>query len=164
MELIAEIFRFGSNNQINMDEVFGNNSDLYNQALQLESTDALGAWLKENCMKMQRQVTNERQDTTKSFVTRAVEYVKEHYADQELSIETICSYLNVSAAYFSTVFKKETGKTFINYLTDYRMEQAVDLLLTKDEKTYIIAEKLDILIRTISAMCLKTIWNVTIKI
>ena len=141
MELIAEIFRFGSNNQINMDEVFGNNSDLYNQALQLESTDALGAWLKENCMKMQRQVTNERQDTTKSFVTRAVEYVKEHYADQELSIETICSYLNVSAAYFSTVFKKETGKTFINYLTDYRMEQAVDLLLTKDEKTYIIAEK-----------------------
>ena len=27
MELIAEIFRFGSNNQINMDEVFGNNSD-----------------------------------------------------------------------------------------------------------------------------------------
>ena len=141
MELIAEIFRFGSNNQINMDEVFGNNSDLYNQALQLESTDALGAWLKENCMKMQRQVTNERQDTTKSFVTRAVEYVKEHYADQELSIETICSYLNVSAAYFSTDFKKETGKTFINYLTDYRMEQAVDLLLTKDEKTYIIAEK-----------------------
>ena len=47
----------------------------------------------------------------------------------------------MSAAYFSTVFKKETGKTFINYLTDYRMEQAVDLLLTKDEKTYIIAEK-----------------------
>ena len=104
MELIAEIFRFGSNNQINMDEVFGNNSDLYNQALQLESTDALGAWLKENCMKMQRQVTNERQDTTKSFVTRAVEYVKEHYADQELSIETICSYLNVSAAYFFHCF------------------------------------------------------------
>lgn len=141
MELIAEIFRFGSNNQINMEDVFGSNNDVYNQALQLESTDALGAWLKENCMKMQRQVTNERQDTTKSFVTKAVEYVKEHYADQELSIETICSYLNVSAAYFSTVFKKETGKTFINYLTDYRMEQAVDLLLTKDEKTYIIAEK-----------------------
>ncbi len=66
-----------------MEEVFGENSDVYNQAvLQLESTDALGAWLKENCMKMQRQMTNERQDTTKSFVTRAIEYVKEHYADQ----------------------------------------------------------------------------------
>ena len=141
MELIAEIFRFGSNHEINMEEVFGENSDVYNQALQLESTEDLGAWLTENCIRMQRQITSERQDTTKSFVTRAIEYVKENYAKQDLSIETICSYLNVSAAYFSTVFKKETGKTFINYLTDYRMEQAVELLLTRDEKTYVIAEK-----------------------
>ncbi len=141
MELIAEIFRFGSNNQVNMDEIFGGNRDVYNQALQLESTDALTEWLKNNCIKMQKQILSERQDTTKSFVTRAIEYVKENYSNQELSIETICGYLNVSAAYFSTVFKKETGKTFINYLTDYRMEQAVNLLLTENEKTYIIAEK-----------------------
>lgn len=141
MELITEIFRFGANNQMNLESIFGENSDVYTQALQMESQEALGEWLNENCMKMLYQVLNERQDTTKSFVTKAIEYVKEHYANQELSIETICSYLNVSAAYFSTVFKKETGKTFINYLTDYRMEQALELLMTQNEKTYIIAEK-----------------------
>ena len=92
-------------------------------------------------LKLQKQVQNERQDTTKSFVSKAIDYVKEHYADTDLGIETICGYLNVSAAYFSTVFKKETGKTFINYLTDYRMEEAVELLLTQNEKTYVIAEK-----------------------
>ena len=48
---------------------------------------------------------------------------------------------NTASAYFSTVFKKETGKTFIGYLTDLRMEQAVDLLITKQEKTYMIADK-----------------------
>lgn len=90
---------------------------------------------------MHRQVLHERQDTTKFFVTKAIAYVKEHYGDQDLSIETICSYLSVSAAYFSTVFKKETGKTFINYLTDYRMDKALELLMEKGEKTYIIAEK-----------------------
>ena len=74
-------------------------------------------------------------------MARAIEYVKEHYGDQDLSIETICRFLNVSAAHFSTVFKKETGKTFINYLTDYRMREAVNLLLTENEKTYIIAQK-----------------------
>ena len=58
-----------------------------------------------------------------------------------MSIEMLCGHLNVSAAYFSTVFKKETGKTFIQYLTDYRMETAVELLLTQNEKTYVIAEK-----------------------
>lgn len=114
---------------------------MYTRAMQLESTDALRGWLCENCLKLQKQVQNERQDTTKSFVSKAIDYVKEHYADTDLGIETICGYLNVSAAYFSTVFKKETGKTFINYLTDYRMEEAVELLLTQNEKTYVIAEK-----------------------
>lgn len=86
-------------------------------------------------------LSSERQNNTKSFVTRAVEYVRENYADQSISIETVCRTLGVSAAYFSTVFKKETGKTFIGYLTDYRMEAAEELLLTTDDKTYMIAEK-----------------------
>ena len=141
MELITEFFRLGANNRINLEEVFGENSDVYTQAMQLESPEALEKWLCENCLKMQKQVLNERRDTTKSFVKKAIAYVKEHYADQDLSIETICGYLSVSAAYFSTVFKKETGKTFINYLTDYRMEVAENLLLTENEKTYIIAQK-----------------------
>ena len=140
MELITEMFRFGANNQINLEKIFGENNDIYTQAMQLESPEALREWLDESCVKMQTEVLNERSDTTKSFVARAIEYVKEHYADTDLGIETICGYLNVSAAYFSTVFKKETGKTFINYLTDYRMEAAVELLLMKNEKTYVIAE------------------------
>lgn len=90
---------------------------------------------------MQEMIQNGRQDTTKSFVTKAIEYVREHYADSGLNVESVCKNLSVSTAYFSTVFKKETGKTFINYLTEYRMEQALNLLLNQDEKTYVIAEK-----------------------
>lgn len=141
MELMTGLFRFGANNQMNLEEIFGEDYDVYTQAMQLESPEILGHWLAENCRKMQRQIAVGRRDTTKSFVTKAKEYVREHYADSALGIETVCGYLNVSAAYFSTVFKKETGQTFINYLTDYRMEEALDLLLNKDEKTYIIAEK-----------------------
>ena len=47
----------------------------------------------------------------------------------------------MTGTYFSTIFKKETGKTFISFLTDYRMEKAVELLMTTNDKTYIIAEK-----------------------
>ena len=58
-----------------------------------------------------------------------------------LYLDEVCRKLNVSAAYFSTIFKKETGKTFVRYLTDYRMEKAVNMLMTGNEKTYVIAEK-----------------------
>ena len=92
-------------------------------------------------MKLQSMLRDKRTDTTKSFVKKAIEYVNDHYADQDLSVDRICSELSVSSAYFSTVFKKETGKTFVTYLTDYRMEKALQLLIEKDEKTYVIAQQ-----------------------
>lgn len=141
LEVIAELFRFGNNNQLNMEEIFGNDNDIYAQALQQDSPESLGVWLHDICMRLLQAVQSDRRNTTKSFVQKAVEYIWEHYADPDLGIETLCAYLGVSAAYFSTIFKKETGKTFVKFLTDYRMEQAVELLMDRKEKTYVIAEK-----------------------
>ncbi len=42
---------------------------------------------------------------------------------------------------FFITFKKETGKTFISWLTDYRMDHAADLMLETNEKSYKIAER-----------------------
>mgnify|MGYP000340960527 FL=1 len=109
--------------------------------MQMESPKELEQWLLKVCEKLQETVQQERQASTRSFVSRAVEYVQEHYSDRNITIESVCRELGVSAAYFSTIFKKETGKTFISFLTDYRMEKAVELLMTTSDKTYIIAEK-----------------------
>ena len=141
MELVAELFRFTASHNLNPENVFGGNGDVYSQVLQMESAEVLDRWLRRVCTNLQNAVMNERQDSTKFFVKNAEEYVKEHFADQDLGVDEICRKLNVSAAYFSTIFKKETGKTFVRYLTDYRMEKAVNMLMTGNEKTYVIAEK-----------------------
>ena len=141
MELAAELVRFAAGHELNIGTGSTDGSDVYHQALHMESTDVLEQWLQTLCRNLQREMLHERQDSTKSFVQRAEEYVKTHYADQDLSVEEICREMNVSAAYFSTIFKKETGKTFVRYLTDYRMEQAVILLMSGNDKTYMIAEK-----------------------
>ena len=67
--------------------------------------------------------------------------MQKNYGNSDVSVEMLCSYLHVSPAYFSTIFKKETGSSFISYLTDVRMEEAVKLLNTTDDKTYIISAK-----------------------
>ncbi|WP_440322665.1 response regulator [Laedolimicola sp.] len=141
MELAAELVRFAAGHELNIGTGSTDGSDVYHQALHMESTEVLEQWLQTLCRNLQREMLHERQDSTKSFVQRAEEYVKAHYADQDLSVEEICREMNVSAAYFSTIFKKETGKTFVRYLTDYRMEQAVILLMSGNDKTYMIAEK-----------------------
>lgn len=141
LEILTEMFRFGSNNQLNVEEIFGANMEAYSKVLQMQSIEELEEWLLDISDKIQSQFCKEKSESTRSFVDKAIEYVKEYYGNQDLTVDSMCSYLGVSSAYFSTVFKKETGKTFINYLTDYRMERAVEMLMTTSEKTYVIAEK-----------------------
>ena len=54
--------------------------------------------------------------------------------------EKLCKHLHVSVARFSTNFKKDMGISYVNFLTNVRLQKAVELLKTTDEKTYIIAE------------------------
>ena len=134
MEIITELFRFGSDNQLKTEQIFGQNEDVYGEIMRMESVEAVQTWLMAVSARMQDMILADRTNTTKSFVKRAAEYVKEHYSDQELSVEVVYKALGVSTSYFSTVFKKETGKTFVKYLTEFRMEKAAELLLTKEEK------------------------------
>ena len=61
--------------------------------------------------------------------------------ESEITLDDVCSALGVSNSYFSSIFKKEMGKSFISYLTDYRMDIAAEMILNTDEKSYTIAEK-----------------------
>ena len=73
------------------------------------------------------------------LVEQAKAYILEHCSESDLSVDKICSQLNVTPNYFSTLFRKKTGSTFVTYLTDLRMEKAKYLLDNTDEKAYIIA-------------------------
>ena len=96
MELVAELFRFTASHNLNPENVFGGNGDVYSQVLQMESAEVLDRWLRRVCTNLQNAVMNERQDSTKFFVKNAEEYVKEHFADQDLGVDEVCRKLNVS--------------------------------------------------------------------
>ena len=42
---------------------------------------------------------------------------------------------------YGIVLEKETGKTYVAYLTEVRLDKAVELLNKTDDKTYVIAAK-----------------------
>ena len=71
----------------------------------------------------------------------AMDYIQNNYMDTNLSLNSICSYLNISTSYFRTIFKEMTGETFIEALTRTRMEKAKELLENTTMKNYEIAEK-----------------------
>ncbi len=141
LSLVARLAGLAVNNGLSLDGLMSDTDRVTHMLLQTGAPEEVCKWLLSVAEKLQDGMMQRRESASNSFVTKAVEYVQQRYAENNISIETVCSELSVSAAYFSTVFKKETGKTFISYLTDYRMEQAVELLLTTDDKTYMIAEK-----------------------
>lgn len=92
-------------------------------------------------LRMNEALNRARDNTTRKVIVEAKEYIRENYADPELSVDMLCRYLHMSPAYFSTLFKKETGQTYINYLTQVRLQAAEKLLQETDDRTYEIAEK-----------------------
>ncbi len=70
----------------------------------------------------------ESQSRYHSMMKTALEFIALNYADDSLSLNHVAKAVNVSANYFSAVFSQEMGMTFIEYLTDYRMNMAKKLL------------------------------------
>ncbi len=62
-------------------------------------------------------------------VQKAVVYIHTDLST-DLSLSTLAAAQNISAGYLSSVFKKETGRTVTQYITDERIKQAMRLLRT----------------------------------
>lgn len=75
------------------------------------------------------------------IIETAKKYVEEHYMSENISLNSVAAYVNMNSSYFSSVFRKETGKTFIEYLTEVRMDKARELLLCSSLKIAEIAYK-----------------------
>lgn len=91
--------------------------------------------------KMFEELTNYNSSAGQRQASLAMDYIRNNYMDTELSLNSICSYLNISTSYFSTIFKDITGETFVEALTRTRMEKAKELLENTTFKNYEIAEK-----------------------
>jgi two-component system response regulator YesN len=64
----------------------------------------------------------------KNLIRQAKEYLAQHYANPELSLNEVASQVNLSASHFSVVFSQEAGQTFKEYLTEIRINKAKELL------------------------------------
>jgi len=74
-----------------------------------------------------------------SVIHAAERFIRENYMD-DIHLTLLAERFNYNPSYFSEWFKAKTGKTFIQYVTEVRMEHAVRLLAETKLPLWDIAE------------------------
>lgn len=79
----------------------------------------------EKAMELRDRVSDRQ---SKKILKRALDYIEENYTQETLSLNTVAGEVNVSANYFSAIFSQAMEVTFIEYVTQKRMDKAKKLL------------------------------------
>lgn len=141
MELLSELMKIGRAYKLHPNQIFGEHAGSWQELYRMVTVDELEGWLQEVCTNLRHVLRHERRDSAARLTEQAKAYIEEHYKESDLSADSLCRCLNVSAAYFFTIFKREVGMSFVAYLTKIRLEHALELLRTTEDKTYIIASR-----------------------
>ena len=141
MELVTHLMKMTRRSGVGVEEVFGTGFSLPIQDSALPSLEELEGWCAERYLRLWTLIRRRQTDSAGQTVETAKEYIRQHYAESDLSVEKLCAYLHLSSTYFSTLFKRETGTSFTAYVTTVRMEAAAEAIRGTEEKTYLIAQR-----------------------
>lgn len=107
----------------------------------LPTLDGVIGRLVEICAAVIETQVKRRRTYADNKAQQAIAYIDEHYAVSSLSLTGLCTALGVSSSHFSSIFKTYTGRTFVEHLTEVRVDRAKHLLKTTDLKSYEVAER-----------------------
>lgn len=73
----------------------------------------------------------DRDNNDNTAIDTITEFIKNNYQDSTINLASTAQHFGFSSSYLSRKFKQETGKNFVEYLTECRMERAVELAKQK---------------------------------
>lgn len=85
--------------------------------------------------------TDENMDiNSKSKIKLAIKYITDNY-NFDIAINDLSEKFSMSPNYFSTIFKRETGQTTVNFIKDIRIKKACEYLIHSDKSVVEISKE-----------------------
>ncbi|OCT11077.1 hypothetical protein A8709_05110 [Paenibacillus pectinilyticus] len=78
--------------------------------------------------------------SSNSIIAKAQQYIRTHF-HEDLSLDSVADFVFLNPVYFCRLFKQYTGLNFTDYLTQIRVEEAIELLRTNKFKIYEVGQK-----------------------
>lgn len=104
----------------------------------------IGQWYQKLPQKEESQVKETapalQQKETLSRLDKIFDYIEAHY-QEVITVDKVAHFIGFSPYYFTRFFKKNTGQTFMQFLTEYRLNQAKFILANEKLPMAEVAEK-----------------------
>ncbi|WP_010277855.1 helix-turn-helix domain-containing protein [Paenibacillus senegalensis] len=142
IQLISRIYRIVQQQGGSLDGLLGSTS-VMERFMKLHTVEEITEWFRTKLLPPVIAFLKGRIDTQYINIAHQMIRIIEEEYDQDITLESCAKQLKFHPVYLSRVFKKEVGVTFIEYLTEYRMNVAKTWLKESDLKITEIAERLN---------------------
>jgi two-component system response regulator YesN len=142
MDVITECQRAAMEQQLEDEQVF--NQEAVAMMLMAEHLPDLRAMLEQHVRAISGVIKAKRQAKEVNLIDQVKAYLEEQMKNAEVGLSSTAAAFYVSPGHLGRLMKKETGQTFVEYLTQLRMKKAESLLKQTDLKGYEIGEQVGI--------------------
>lgn len=125
-EMFSALYKLRKKHQMNPDFVLENQDNIMDIMDSCFSFDDLHQILIDKTLEYLDGPKDASPENSVIYLIR--EYIGAHYMEPDLSVKSISEYANLSTSYTCTFFKNETGITLNQYITEFRMKKAKQLL------------------------------------
>lgn len=78
---------------------------------------------------------SESKKQQRQLLIQAIGFIDAHYSEESISLDRMARKVNISPNYFSAMFSQEAGQTFVEYLTNKRINEAKRMLRQTDKRS-----------------------------
>ena len=140
-DILLQLMKILSQRDMSMEEILENPIMEWDRMTRSSTAEAFLEHLQQVLSTLADSIHIRSDYHSSQILTQAIDYIKEKFAENTLSLDEVAARACMSSCYFAVIFKQESGRTFNRYLTDLRINKAKDLILYTDLKSYEIGPK-----------------------
>ncbi|WP_083676111.1 helix-turn-helix domain-containing protein [Paenibacillus sp. FSL H8-0548] len=127
---------------VSLNQIHPMKGSLLEELLELHTTTEIDDWFWTKVVYPMIKIFKDRQEAQYHNISEKIIDLVQHQYDTDLTLEECASRLHYNANYLSSVFRKETGHSFSEYLSMYRFKMAKKWLAESEMPIKDIAAKL----------------------
>ncbi|WP_304943454.1 helix-turn-helix domain-containing protein [Vallitalea guaymasensis] len=126
---VSSIIEMMLNQGISPKKIFVNKKRIYFTLTHNESIEEIVYQFEDICRLVIDAVSEKNSRNKQKYYMEIKEYIEKNYSE-DISLNKISSHIGLTPSYFSTFFKEQFNKSFVDYLNRIRIDKAKEMLVT----------------------------------